>query len=173
MNSVDTPKLLIITGLPGTGKTTVARALAQRMQVKHFNTDMIRQEMELRGRYDQKTKEHVYSILLERTRKALRDGSSVVVDGTFYQAKLRAEFNHLAEAQGAMIHWIELWADPQLIRQRVSKKRAYSEADYEVYLKIKASYEPIQGPYLSLQSNNSNLVQVLDEIFSYLDETKE
>lgn len=168
MNTLPRPKLLMITGLPGTGKTTVASALAKRLQAEHFNTDMIRQEMGLRGQYDPETKEQVYSILLERTREALAAGKTVVVDGTFYRSKLRDEFRQQLNAQLIPIYWLELWAEDELIRKRVSKARAYSEADFEIYLKIKATYEPILEPHLRLESKDANLEQLVEEIILHL-----
>lgn len=168
MNVMQTPKLLMVTGLPGTGKTTLATAIAERIGARHFNTDMLREDMGLRGRYDQAAKERVYLQLLDRTREGLQSGGNVVVDGTFYQTQLRNRFRQLANTEGASIHWIELWADPNLIRARVSKKRRYSEADFGIYLKIKALYEPIQGPRLRLQSDNTNLEEIMEKILTYL-----
>lgn len=168
MNAMQTPKLLIITGLPGTGKTTVATALSERISAVHFNTDMLRAELGLRGQYDQETKSQVYSLLLERTKDAMRDGKTVVIDGTFYQAKLRHRFKQLATSEGMPVYWIELWADTEVIRKRVSKQRAYSEANFEVYQKIKAIYEPIRDPHLRLWSNDANLEHLIEEILSYL-----
>ncbi|NRB51845.1 MAG: AAA family ATPase [Saprospiraceae bacterium] len=168
MNAIQMPKLLIITGLPGTGKTTVATALSERLSAAHFNTDMLRTALGLRGQYDQETKAQVYSILLARAKDAIRDGKTVVIDGTFYQAKLRARFEQLANAEGVPVHWIELSADTEVIRKRVSKQRAYSEADFEVYQKIKESYEPILAPHLSLRSEDTNLQHLIGEILSYL-----
>lgn len=166
------PSLIIITGLPGTGKTTVAFALAQKLIAEHFNTDMIRTEMGLRGQYEQETKERVYALLLDKTLRAMQEGRSVVVDGTFYQSRLRARFKHLASTLGIPIYWVELWAESEVIRKRVGKKRTYSEADFEVHLKVNAMYEPILDPHLRLQSNDSNLAQLLQEILSYLDKAQ-
>lgn len=161
--------LIIITGLPGTGKTTLATALAQRLDAEHYNTDMIRSDLGLRGQYDSDTKEQVYLALLESAKGGLQTGNIVVVDGTFYQSQLRSRFDQLARSQAAAVHWVELWADPDLIQKRVSKRRTYSEADFEVYLKIKSTYEPILSPHLRLQSNNTNLQELIETILVYLE----
>ncbi|MBX2876075.1 MAG: ATP-binding protein [Saprospiraceae bacterium] len=164
--------LIIITGLPGTGKTTLATALAQRLDAHHCNTDMIRSDLGLRGQYDSDTKQQVYLALLESAKGGLQTGNIVVIDGTFYQAQLRSRFDQLARSQAVPIHWVELWAEPDLIQKRVSKTRTYSEADFEVYLKIKAAYEPILTPHLRLQSDNSNLQELIEAILAHLEAEK-
>ncbi len=168
MTTIQTPELLIITGLPGTGKTTIATILSQRISAAHFNTDMLRAELGLRGQYDQETKKKVYSTLLDRARNAIREGKVVIIDGTFYRQNLRSRFKQLAASEGVPVHWIELWADIEVIRKRVSKRRAYSEANFEVYQKIKASYEPISDPHLRLQSDNTNREHLIEEIIAYV-----
>ena len=44
--------LLVVFGLPGTGKTTFARALAARLGLPHFNTDIIRAELGRKQQYE-------------------------------------------------------------------------------------------------------------------------
>ena len=48
----------------------------------------------------------------------------------------------------------------------MSQKREYSEADYAVYLKIRAAWEPLDQPHLTLQS--AALEEMVDEALAYL-----
>ena len=89
--------LILIAGLPGTGKTTLASAYAASEQVLHLNSDALRNELKLRGKYSPETKQKVYNELLLRARKALSQGETVVVDSTFHQASVQRAFFQLAE----------------------------------------------------------------------------
>ena len=98
--------LILIAGLPGSGKTSLAKALAKNYGAVHFNSDQIRREMGLWGKYRDEDKARVYEELLARTRGALATGHLVVVDSSFYRASLRNPFEPLAEQNGQQPLWI-------------------------------------------------------------------
>ena len=154
-------KLIMVTGLPGTGKTTFARKLAEALDAVHLNTDMVREAMGVRGQYDDATKEAVYAELRRRVAAALDDGARVVVDGTFYLRSLRLSFRRLASARNIEHHWIELRADEAVIRELVAGRRPDSDADFSVYLKIKDIYEPIREPHTELWSDRLPLAEMV------------
>ncbi len=157
----------MITGLPGTGKTTFAQFLAEALQGKHFNTDIIRDQLGLRGQYDQASKNRVYEALFFQTRTSLSQNIPVVVDGTFYKKELRKPFLDLAKEMDCPIHWVEITADEPIIKERVSQKRAYSEADFDVYLKIKADFEPMEEEHLILRSDQLTVEKMIELTKSY------
>ncbi|MEL7124114.1 MAG: ATP-binding protein [Bacteroidota bacterium] len=153
--------LLFVTGLPGTGKTTFARALAESLKAIHLNTDIIRDLLDMRGMYDDASKMKVYDELLKKTDECLQNGHSVIVDGTFYKMEVRQPFIDVGIKHGHRIEWIEIKASEQIIAKRVSQKRTYSEADYEVYLYIKSIYEPLQKEHLTLWSDQHGIEEMI------------
>lgn len=64
--------LIMITGLPGTGKTTFAQALADKLNIPSLNSDQVRHEMGKRGQYDEASKKEVYGKLLFQYYKLYR-----------------------------------------------------------------------------------------------------
>jgi len=160
--------LIVVLGLPGTGKTTFARALAAQTGARHLNTDMLRAELGLRGQYDETTKARVYDELLQLARTTLRQGTPVVLDGTFYRQAFRDRISDLAQETGAVLKWLELRASAETVRQRVSGKRPYSEADFAVYQKLREAFEPLKGEHLSLESDRQTLEAMLLRAREYI-----
>ncbi|MEL7422218.1 MAG: AAA family ATPase [Bacteroidota bacterium] len=162
------PQLILITGLPGTGKTTFARALAGEMGLPHFNTDNTRKALSLRGKYDEATKASVYQHLLQKTKEQLQNGQSVVLDATFYTPALRQPFLDLGQELEIPIRWIELEAAEEVIRTRVGFKRPDSEADFSVYLNLKKQYSGPSCPHLTMRSDELLLADMVRRAKSYL-----
>ncbi len=160
--------LIIITGLPGTGKTTFALALATALQAQHFNTDMLRTELGLRGRYDDVTRTSIYEEMMHRSEKSLRAGVLTIIDGTFYKKEVRQPFMEIAAATEVPLLWIELKAGEEVIRERVSKQRPHSEADFEVYQKVKEQYEPLEEQKLVFHSDQLEIEDMVGQTRAYL-----
>lgn len=158
----------MITGLPGTGKTSFAMALAQHLSFSHFNSDMLREELGRKGRYDTASKAFIYTSLLARVTEALKAGRSVIVDATFYKEALRRPFQEMGSAFEVPVIWIELHAAEHLIKERVARERPYSEADFEVYLQVKEHYEPLEKTDLSFWTDQLTIPEMIAQTEAYL-----
>jgi predicted kinase len=168
--SKNKPALLLVAGLPASGKTWFARALAEKLNAVHINSDTVRTEMGLRGRYGPGDKQRVYDAMFERGTAALKNGRFVIVDSTFFKKKLRQPWFDLAEKCGVPCHFIEIKIPEAVAFQRLQKKREDSEADREVYLKLKDAWESIEKTHLTLDSNQLSIVEMVDQAEKYLTE---
>ncbi|MCO5725052.1 AAA family ATPase [Robiginitalea marina] len=165
-----TPKLILVFGLPGTGKTTFATALSARLGLEHLNTDRIRSELGKRRQYETSDKAFIYSQLLEKTRAALQQGRGMVLDGTFYLKAVREPFQALAHEYGVLAKWIEVCAGEETVRDRMSTPRPYSEADFGVYQKVKTAFEPLTEPFLRVYSDRDGMEEMLAKSLKYLNQ---
>ena len=86
------PVLLLVRGLSGTGKSTIAQGLADRLGIELRQTDAVRQELSSSGKlpadpqsdkYSTANRQQVYDQLLLSAEQLLDGHSSIILDGTF------------------------------------------------------------------------------------------
>ena len=156
------PLLLVVCGLSGTGKSTVAEQLARTWSAQVLSTDRIRKELhgagptERRaasfqaGIYSPEATRRTYATLADRTEALLRSGQPVIADGTFSQAWQRELLTGAAARSGGLSFFLELTAPPARVRQRLDLRRGdgstESDADWETHLAQRTRWEPISLP---------------------------
>lgn len=160
--------IILVAGLPGSGKSYFAERLASRLDATYINSDRIRIALHASGRYSSDDKLLVYKEMLLETTKAIEKMRDVVLDATFYHHTMREMFLRIAYGYNLEARVIEIVADEELIKQRLKKPRQYSEADYDVYEKVRDDFEGITMPHLTLPSTDSNLEEMLDRAISYI-----
>ena len=155
------PLLVVVMGLPATGKTTLAHALAGRFGLVHLSSDVARKklgglrptahrpESYERGLYSRSMTRRTYAVLLRRAARALRRGQSVVMDATFGQLGDRAAVRQLARRTGARLHVVLCSADDGVIRARLETRafdvRSTSDARLEIWPSLRAAFaEPLE-----------------------------
>lgn len=170
------PKLVItVGGLMGTGKSTLAREITERLNAKILQTDVIRREVipsnersDSYGtaKYSQDNRERVYDELFKRLPALLSASPTVVLDGTFGQDSLRrAAQNRAKEVSAEWLH-LECKCPAQLSIERINNRQAvgnsHSEARAEFYRSQVADYEPPHnGPNtLTIDTSETNVQRV-------------
>lgn len=159
--------VIIVFGLPGSGKSYFGERLAAAIDAGYVNSDRIRKTLFDDRTYSAAEKSAVYDEMLAQTREYLHKGRHVVVDATFHSHDTRQRF--VASLAGSDVHFIEVWAEDALARQRVQKPRPWSEAGPDVYALIKAQWEPLATPHLRLQSTDTNIDEMLTQATKWLD----
>ena len=158
--------VIMIMGLPGSGKSYFAIQLAQRIDADYFSSDRIRNEIISKKTYSENEKMAVYNEMLARMLNAVKEDRNVILDATFYKEKLREQFTN--EIKGINVFYIEVVADEQTAMERLNKTRPDSDADFEVYKKIELEWEPLNQPHLILHSTNNNIEEMLKKAINYL-----
>lgn len=139
------PTLMAIGGLSGSGKSTVARALAPQFEPSPgavvVRTDEIRKRLWARApterlppeAYARAESDRVYAAMLKTARLCLSAGWSVILDGVFLNPRERSAAETLGSEAGVRFEGVWLEAPPALLKQRVAGRRGdASDADLKV-----------------------------------------
>ncbi|MFP4094258.1 MAG: AAA family ATPase [Cyclobacteriaceae bacterium] len=160
--------IIIVMGLPGSGKSFFASHFAKALQAAYLSSDQIREEMKLRGRYSEEVKMKVYREMMRRATAELANFPILILDASFSKKKYRELARELADKTGEELHFIEMKADEEEIRQRVAQSRKYSEADEDVYQKMKQQYEKLSEEHLTLNSSRYDVQKLIKKAKSHL-----
>jgi len=173
-NIIDSMKMIIIVlGLPGSGKSYFASRLATRVGAEYINSDKVRKAMGALGRYSLQEKLAVYTEMAIITGKFLGENKNVVVDATFHDHSMRNIFLKAAAKRSAAICFIQVKASEVLIHERLKKPRADSEADFKVYQDIRDKFQDLTMHHLRLESTNDNISLMLNKAMDYIENVHE
>jgi len=154
-------------GLPGSGKSYFAIRVAKMLNAVYISSDKLRKEMFVKPTYSSAEKLRVYNKMLQRATGASEHGKDVVLDATFYSNDLRQNFINEAKSI-SQAYVIEVYAQEDLVEERLSLPREDSDADMEVYKGVKKEWEPFTGEHLTLKSTNNNITEMLERTADYL-----
>ena len=158
--------IIIVCGLPGSGKSYFAQRLSQMLQAAYISSDVVRKELFRLPSYSDEEKRKVYDEMLRRISDA-EYYKEVVVDATFSEVETRQKF--ITETRKiATVYIVEIVADEDLIKERLAVPRQDSDADFAVYKKMKSTWPLFKEPHLVLHSTNNNIADMLDETSDYL-----
>jgi aminoglycoside phosphotransferase family enzyme/predicted kinase len=159
------PLLLAVGGLMGTGKSTLARALAESLGLERLATDDIRLELFgasnrpqgfEQGGYSPERRAQVYEEMLRRAEARLARGVSVALDATFSTAATREAVRKLAERRKARFLPIICQCPAEVARERIAARRAAggdaSEARPELLDAQRRAFEPPDAAALPLDT---------------------
>jgi predicted kinase len=99
---VSDARLVLICGLPGSGKTTLALRLARELPAIRLNPDEWLHNLGLPPQAPQ-ARDRVESLQWQMAQALLRIGTSVVLESGFWRRKERDEFRDRARALGAAV----------------------------------------------------------------------
>jgi len=140
------PALVLIGGLPGTGKSTLARALAERANFMVIRSDVVRKQLAglrpdnqapaefNRGLYTPEMTARTYAECFDRVTENLFNGMRVIVDAQFGKEVDRHRFLNAA-AELRIPAWLLVCrADADEARKRIENRHDdASDADVSIY----------------------------------------
>jgi predicted kinase len=117
--------LVLTTGLPGTGKSRVARFVGKELHAPVIDKDVIKSALLERGEEDwNRSGSLSYTIIRELAHELLKQGFDVVVDSPGHYARFQAAMVGIAEEEGSEIRVIQtVCSDDEERRRRFAKRK--------------------------------------------------
>jgi predicted kinase len=139
--------IILFSGLPGVGKTSLANELAPLINAVVLSTDKIRKELISKPTYTREEKELIYDVMLLLTRYLHNAaGLNCILDATFNTEESRRKARKkLASVSPEQIYIVECICPEDIVISRLkARKGDYSDADIDIYRKMKQVYEPVK-----------------------------
>ncbi len=164
------PCLVLIAGLPGAGKSSLARDLADRAGFLVIRSDEVRKELAREGAQDSAPaafgedlyaadwNQRTYAECLRRAEDGLFQGRRVLIDASFRKEAHRRRFLEAASRWGITGCLLLCRAEPAVIRERLATRQGdASDADETIYEAIAERWDELAP--LTAQSHEGNRIR--------------
>jgi len=161
------PALLMLAGLPATGKTRVASELGRRTGAVVLESDAIRRLLFRERHYTRAENRRLFAAIHAAIDALLARRASVIVDATNLAERERTPLYEMAERNGAHVILAHVTAPNDIVRERLERRSAgepsHSEADLAVYERMQPRVEQIRRPHHVIDTSE-NIEPALDAL---------
>ena len=166
------PTLIVLSGLPGSGKSVLAESLSRALSLTIVSIDPIEAAMWRAGLAKTRTGIAAYEVAHALADEHLRLRHSVIVDAVNPVEAPRAVWRNLAAKHRVSLKIIEcVCSDETLHRQRIEARVRSVAATHELtwarLLQRRAEYEAWTDPRLVLDTSRTSPAQLLAQALNY------
>jgi uncharacterized protein len=156
------PLLVVIFGLMGTGKTTLAQAMAHKTGWPLYSSDEVRKtlvgidpttriwEPFSQGIYSEKMSRKTYQKMRSEAGKWLKKGKSIILDGSYKRQSDRLALMEMAEKTGAEIRFLECRVPLKWIRRRLERRgrqaETVSDGRWALFNQQRQDFDLVEAP---------------------------
>lgn len=149
--------LVIICGLPGVGKTTIAKNLAPLINASILSTDKIRKELISNPTYQIEERALIYDVMILLAKYLQQAGRNCILDATFNKEDSRNQVKNMLKVSEDQFFIVECTCPENIIFSRLkNREKDYSDADVSVYQKMKKIYEPVKGKHITVDTSQNS-----------------
>ena len=163
------PILVVVNGLPGTGKSFFSHCLAKRVPLAVLESDALRKEMVPSPLHTAKESARLFQAVHELIYLLLEQGVPVLLDATSLVEAHRERLYHIVDRRNARVIMVRLEAPPEVVRQRLearantTQRQDHSSADWKVYQRMRPSQKPIRHNHLVVDTSQ-DIVPAVEKV---------
>ena len=165
--AVKNPALVLVSGLPGTGKTHFSKELSKHLPFVTLESDALRRILNTNPNHSKSENTRLFSAIHSLCERLLREGRSVIADATNLTEKHRQHFYDISDRTGVKLIIVQVNAAPLVVKERlenrVKEEGNKSDADWQVYKRMEKSVDKIRRKHYSVDTS-SDYSNILDEI---------
>ena len=154
------PALIVMAGLPGSGKSTFARRLAGATGATVLESDALRQLLFGGPTHQAAESRALFAAIFEAAGRLLRDGHSVIIDATNLRRSDRRPAHELVAATGASLVIVRTVAPEPIIlerlmhREQMPNRDDHSLAGVAVYRHMAEEAQPILEDHWQIDTSD-------------------
>lgn len=164
------PALVVVSGLPGTGKSHFCRQLAERTPIIIMESDVMRKTLFPSPTYSATESVRLFQAIHHLIEHLLKKGISLVLDATNLSERNRERLYHIAYQINARLVMVRVEAPPEVVQERLRNRadgtgseEDQSEADWAVFQRMKTSVQQIRRHHFAVDTSR-DIAPVLDKV---------
>ena len=157
--SGSTAALVLVSGLPGSGKSHFSRELCSRYPLAHLDSDALRKALFARPNHGAAESARLFAAIHALLERLLSRGVSAILDATSLKEIHRQPLYEIAERTGSRLIIVLTEAPADVARERLEARAGggepedASEATPAVYDRMKNEVEPIKRPHMRVDTS--------------------
>ena len=162
--------LVVVSGLPGTGKSYFSRRLAERFPIAVVETDVMRKALFPTPAYTADESARLFRACHALVENMVRRGIPVLLDATNLVESNRERLYNIAHRAGAKLILVRVEAPIEVVAERLSQRdegaadaEDNSTAGRSVYDRMVPSVEPIRRDHLAVDTSR-DITPVIEKI---------
>jgi len=163
------PAFIVVSGLPGTGKTYFCSKLANRLPFVTLESDALRKTICPSPSYSPQESNRLFQACHLLIEKLLRKGIPLILDATNLSERYRERLYNIAGRLDVKLILVRVEAPDEVVQERLEARHEgvnpeeKSDADWEVYQRMKPAIQKICRNHYAVDTSR-DITPVLDKI---------
>jgi len=161
------PVCIVVSGLPGAGKSYFSSRLTERLPFIILESDALRKALFPSPSYSPQESSRLFGAVRLLIESLLKKGNSLILDATNLSERHREYLYSIADRLGVKLVLVRVEAPPWVVYERLKARRenlgGKSDADWAIYQRMKPSVQKIRRHHYAVDTSR-DITPVLNKI---------
>ena len=163
------PAFIVVSGLPGTGKSYFCSKLAERLPFVILESDTLRKALFPSPGYSPQESSRLFRACHFLIERLLKKGTPLILDATNLSERYRERLYNIADRLSVKLILVRVEAPSKVVHERLQARQKApstgnkSDADWEVYQRMKPAVQKIRRNHYAVDTSR-DITPVLDKI---------